>query len=236
MDEVGHGFVAEIKDKRNRERLLLSNSYLMLSKPIIETAATKKWHDIDGTWEQRTQGFADDAQNGADKKSWLAVFTDNCEDYYTQHFRGLGVVKFYSAQHQETSGYAKTIRRHIEQILFDEWNSGQKSILEVEKYTKLLIDDCTERIEQFKEHIAKQEEELDNANGNIRKINSDWDDIGWLRDAITGASKKVFSAYKTAKYDYYTTATRIEAYRYASDLLQKVIEQLGIMLDGIDCL
>ncbi|MCI1647157.1 MAG: tubulin-like doman-containing protein [Bacteroides sp.] len=233
IEEVGSGFAGEIKDKKNREKLMLSNSYLMLSKPVIESPATKRWHDIDSTWEERAQGFADDAQTNADKKSWLALFTDACSDYYDNNFRSHGVRKFYDIQRGERVAYAKHIRRHIETLLFNEWNSGQKSILEVEKYTRLLIADCEDRIGAFKEQIGRQEEELENINESIRQCNVEWDNIGWLRDAITGASKKVFSAYKNAKCDFYTTSTRIEAYRYAIELMQSVIEQLGIMLDGI---
>ena len=233
IEEVGSGYADQIKDRKNRENLMLSNTYLMLGKPIIETPATKRWHDLDGTWEERTQDFADDAQTNADKKSWLAIFTDACVDYYENNFRSHGVKKFYEIQRGERGAYAKHIRRRIEKLLFNEWSSGQKSILEMEKYTRLLIADCEDRIEAFKNQIGKQEEELDYINDNIRKINNEWDNIGWLRDAITGASKKTLSAYKTAKCDFYTTLTRIEAYRYAVELLQNVIEELGIMLDGI---
>lgn len=233
LEEVGSGFASEIKDRKNRERLMLSNNYLMLSKPIIESAGTKRWHDIDSTWEERTQGFADDAQTESEKKSWLAIFSDACTEYYEKNFRALGVKKFYETQRGERGAYAKAIRRHIETLLFEEWQSGQKSILEIEKYTSLLIADCTERINDIKEQIAKMEEELDDCNERIRQCNIEWDNIGWLRDAITGASKKVFSAYKTAKCELYTTATRIEAYRFATELMQAVIEQLGLMKDGV---
>lgn len=233
LEEVGSGFASEIKDRKNRERLMLSNNYLMLSKPIIESAGTKRWHDIDSTWEERTQGFADDAQTESEKKSWLAIFSDACTEYYEKNFRALGVKKFYETQRGERGAYAKAIRRHIETLLFEEWQSGQKSILEIEKYTSLLIADCTERINDIKEQIAKMEEELDDCNERIRQCNIEWDNIGWLRDTITGASKKVFSAYKTAKCELYTTATRIEAYRFATELMQAVIEQLGLMKDGV---
>lgn len=190
LEEVGSGFASEIKDRKNRERLMLSNNYLMLSKPIIESAGTKRWHDIDSTWEERTQGFADDAQTESEKKSWLAIFSDACTEYYEKNFRALGVKKFYETQRGERGAYAKAIRRHIETLLFEEWQSGQKSILEIEKYTSLLIADCTERINDIKEQIAKMEEELDDCNERIRQCNIEWDNIGWLRDAITGASKK----------------------------------------------
>ena len=70
-------------------------------------------------------------------------------------------------------------------------------------------------------------------NSEIHDCNVEWDNIGWLRDAITGASKKVLSRYKTAKCDYYTISTRIEGYNYAILLLQDIINQLGISLEGV---
>lgn len=233
IDEVGTGYRTEIRDRKNRERLMLSNNYLMLSKPIVEGNQTRRWKDIDSTWEERLQLFADDTQTQSDKKSWLAIFTDACTDYYEKNFRSLGVKKFYSTQLQEADGYAQVIRRHIENTLFDEWNSGQKSLLEIEKYVQLLIMDCRDRIEEFKKNIASMEDELATINGNIHLINTEWNNIGWLQDAITKKSQKVFSEYKTQKTEYYTTATRIEAYNYAVVLLQKVIQRLGDMCEGI---
>ena len=233
LDEVGAGFMDEIKDRKRRDALLLSNNHLTLSKPIIETSASKRWKDIENTWEERTQEFADDVQTGTDKKSWLANFSKDCEDYYNLNYRTHGVKKFYEIQRDERMSYAKYIRRHIEGLLFKEWGSGVKSILEIEKYVRLLIEDCTDRIHSFREQIGKQQEELDAVNSEIHDCNVEWDNIGWLRDAITGASKKVLSRYKTAKCDYYTISTRIEGYNYAILLLQDIINQLGISLEGV---
>ena len=126
LDEVGAGFMDEIKDRKRRDALLLSNNHLTLSKPIIETSASKRWKDIENTWEERTQEFADDVQTGTDKKSWLANFSKDCEDYYNLNYRTHGVKKFYEIQRDERMSYAKYIRRHIEGLLFKEWGSGVK--------------------------------------------------------------------------------------------------------------
>ncbi|MGM9687234.1 MAG: tubulin-like doman-containing protein, partial [Bacteroidaceae bacterium] len=124
LDEVGMGFADEIKDKKNREGLMLSNNYLTLAKPIIEGAATKKWRPFEETWERRTQADADDVQNTIDKKSWLGEFGKRCDEFFNSQFRQHGVVEFFRIQRQELRGYARTIRRHIEKKLFDEWASG----------------------------------------------------------------------------------------------------------------
>ena len=236
IDEVGMGFADEIKDKKNRESLMLSNNYLTLAKPIVESPATKRWRLFEETWERRTQADADDVQTTIDKKSWLGEFGKRCDEFFNTQFRQHGVVEFFKIQRQELRGYARTIRRHIEKKLFDEWASGAndtKSILEIEKYTRLLIADCNDRIAAFEQQRARMEEELTNISEQIQAINVEWNEIGWLRDAITNASTKVFSKYKTAKSDYCSTATRAEAYSYAKELLQNVIIELNNMLDGI---
>lgn len=236
IDEVGMGFADEIKDKKNREGLMLSNNYLTLAKPIVEGPATKRWRLFEETWEKRTQADADDVQTTIDKKSWMGEFGKRCDEFFNTQFRQHGVVEFFKIQRQELRGYARTIRRHIEKKLFDEWASGAsdtKSILEIEKYTRLLIADCNDRIGAFEQQRARMEEELTNISEQIQAINVEWNEIGWLRDAITNASTKVFSKYKTAKSDYCSTATRAEAYSYAKELLQNVIIELNNMLEGI---
>lgn len=236
LDEVGMGFADEIKDKKNREGLMLSNNYLTLAKPIAETPSTKRWRLFEDTWERRTQADADDVQTSIDKKSWLGEFGKRCDEFFNTQFRQHGVVEFFRIQRQELRGYARTIRRHIEKKLFDEWASGAndtKSILEIEKYTRLLIADCNERIGSFEQQRARMEEEMANISEEIQAINAEWNGIGWLRDAITNASTRVFSRYKTAKSEYCSTATRAESYSYAKELLQNIIIELNNMLEGI---
>lgn len=235
-EEVGIGFADEIKNKRNRESLLLSNNYLMLSSPIIEGPNTKRWQDIDTTWETRTQSDAADVRAQYEKKEWLSEFEKLADDYYQNNFRGHGVKKFYDTQCRDKKAYAKHIRRHIESKLFDEWLAGGescKSILEIEKYTRLLIANCGERIAEFQKHKSDVEEELDGILSHTKAIKQEWDNIGWLKDAITGASEKVFSKYQSDRCNYYTQCTRIEAYNFAIELLQEIINELTAMLEGV---
>lgn len=236
IDEVGVGFADEIKDKKNRDGLMLSNNYLTLAKPIVEGPSTKRWKLFEETWEKRTQADADDVQTNVEKESWLSEFGRRCDEFYNSQFRQHGVVEFFKIQRQELRGYARTIRRHIEAKLFDEWASGAantKSVLEIEKYTRLIIADCNDRIKAFEQQRSRMDEELANISEEIQVINAEWNEIGWLKDAITNASNKVLSKYKTAKCEYCSTATRSEAYAYAKELLQAIIIELNNMLEGI---
>lgn len=235
-EEVGVGFVDEIRNKRNREALLLSNNYLMLSTPLIETPATKRWKDIETTWQTRTESDAADIQGHYEKQFWISEFEKLSEDYFANNYRGHGVKKFYDNQRQEKKAYAKYIRRHIEKILFDAWVAGDetsKSILEIEKYTRLLITNCSERIAEFKKHKVDVEEEINGILAELKDIKDEWNNIGWLRDAVINASSKVFAKYQTARCNYYIQSTRVEAYNYAVELLQEISNELNSMLEGV---
>lgn len=235
MEEVGIGFADEIQDMKNREGLMLSNNYLTLAKPIVESPATKRWRLFEETWETRTQAEADDVMATVDIKQWLTNFSTRCEEFFNRQFRQHGVIEFYKIQQQERKGYARVIRRHIEKKLFDEWTSGaenSKSILEIEKYTRLLIENCSSRIAEFDAQKVRLEEEQANLSLQINEINQNWANIGTL-DRLMKKHEKVFSQYKTTKSEYYAAATRVVAYSYAKELLQDIIEELGRMLDGI---
>lgn len=146
IEEVGSGFQADIDKKENMEKYLLSDHYLMLSKPIIEDPSTKKWKEIGTAWQNWSQFFAENVQNEEEKKNWLPAFLRSCERQFNEAYRGQGVKEFYRAYSKDIKGYAAHIRRNAERILFNEWHTGEKSILEVEKYVSLMIDKCGTRI------------------------------------------------------------------------------------------
>lgn len=234
IDEVGSGFQAEIDKKDTMEKFLLTDNHLMLSKPIIEDASTKKWKDIGVAWQNWTQFFAENVQNEEEKKNWLPAFLRSCERQFNEAYRGQGVREFYRAYSKDIKGYASHIRKNAERILFNEWQSGVKSILEVEKYVSLMIDKCETRAEKFKENIAK----IDNLitgqiTPEIKNCEVEWNNIGWLRDAITNKSDKVFATYKTIQCDKYTYLTKAEGYKYAIDLLHQVKNELEMLRNGV---
>lgn len=232
-EEVGVGFASEIRTQNNRERLKLSNNYLMLQKPIIETKENKMWHDISSTWETRAQNFAEDVINEErNKSSWLSSFNDRIEEYYNYNYRTHGVVKFYEVQAQERLGYAKHIRRHIEKLLFDEWAAGTKSVIEIDKYLSLLITDSEGRIAALKNAISEVETEIRDINEQIKTINKEWNDINWLHN-LFGKCEKILGKYKDAKCELYTNMTRIHGYNYAIELLQYIIRELVMAKKGV---
>ncbi len=212
---------------------MLSNSHLTLGRSIIETPASKKWKDLAVTWETRTTQDAGFVEGQFKKEQWMPEFTTLIDDYFNNNFRAHGVKKFYEIQRQEIKAYAAHIRRHIEGILFKDWQAGTKSILEVEKYATLLAADCVQRMEAFRQQVATQEDVKNDASATIKKQKTEWEQIGWIKDALTNKSSKVFKAYVTAKCDYFLADTRIEAYNYAVSLLTEIKLEIDNMIEGV---
>lgn len=108
-------------------------------------------------------------------------------------YRGCGVKKFYFDYESQIPGFAEEICRRIENNLFAKWKNGEMSIIEVHKYIAVLIDKCAERVEGFKNKITKRTTYLnEDLADQLEAIRTDWNNIGWLRDAITNASTKTF--------------------------------------------
>lgn len=229
IDQIGTGFITEIQEKKKQEELWLSDKYMTLSKPFFESDATRKWKVFDDQWSTTTERFAEDCRTEAEKRNWLSKFTEMCELLYNENFRGQGVRRFFDLQMGEKKGYAVEVRRHIEDILFSEWYSGYKSLLEVEKYLMLIITDCEEKTKKYKEKVANMETALDQEIiPEANRCLAEWAEINWLKE-IFGKSTKVFEGYKNALREKYILKTTLEGYRYANVLIQEV----GIELSGL---
>lgn len=235
-EEVGVGFDAEIQKKSTHEEYKISNDYLMLKRPIIESDTTKRWQDFDTTWENRTEDDATRIMGECEKQNWINEFEKDAADYFQNNFRSLGVKKFFDSQRKEKRAYAKHIRRIIEKKLFDSWLAGDdtsKSILEIEKYTRLLLDYCNAHTSEFKKQRAVSEEEINSSLDEIKEVKDEWKNISWLKDAITNASVKLFERYRSARCKYYIHETRMESLNYANELMQEIINELNAMLEGV---
>jgi len=226
-------FKYEVQNAVTREKLLLSDHYLTLSRPIIADEASKKWKGIAEFWNFTTQIFAEEAKT-EDKKNWLNAFNRKCELLYDTQYRGEGVDEFYRKQRCEINNYAAHIRKHIEDTLFKELNSGERSISEIEKYVALLIEDCEARFCKFKERITKYETHRDQVVvPEIKRYTLEWYNIGWMKDIITGVYTRIFSAYQIAQCEFYTHQTQIAGYSYAIELLEMIQIELGELLKQI---
>lgn len=227
-DMIGKNYPLLVNDASELESNLLSDDYLTLSKPLPSLEKlTTNWKPIVQGWEFYTDRYKQDVQAECPKKEWYEEFNGLCNKFFDSMYRGVGVKKFYFDNESQLSGYAEEIVRRIENNLFNNWKNGTMSILEVHKYINSLITKSNERIEDYKAKITKRtsylNEDLANQLENIRR---DWNNIGWLRDAITNASTKTFGRFVDAKREQLTLETTVIAYNFAVKLLSEVANYL----------
>lgn len=223
-DMVGKSFKQDVAKPEQMQGNLLTDDYLMLSNPLpsIEKNVTN-WKPIVKGWEDYIDRYKQHVQNEYGKREWLEEFNQLCDKFYRQMYRGSGVQKFYQDYETEIPGFAEEICRKIENNLFSEWKNGKMSILEVHKYINVLVESLDERIDKFNEKIGKLSKAVnEDLADNITDIRTDWNNMGWLKDAVTNASTKTFGRFADAKREQLTLMTRVVAYRYAVKLATEV--------------
>ena len=230
-DSVGKSFVHDVDKPSELEANLLTDDYLMLSKPLpsIEKHVTN-WKPIVSGWEFYIDRYKQDVQAECPKKEWYEEFNQLCEKFFDSMYRGCGVKKFYFDYESQITGFAEEICRKIENNLFARWKKGTMSMLEIHQYLTVLWSKCAGRVEGFKQKITKRTAYLNEDLANeLEDIRHDWNNIGWLKDTMTNASTKTFGRFADAKREQMTVMTGIYAYGYAVKLMSEVMNQLTLL-------
>lgn len=229
--EIGMNLLAEVE--KDNDKLLIADSYITLSKKLEENAGTKSWREIDVLWTAVVDHFFNECQS-APKKEWLSKLRSDCEMQYNKNYRSSagegGVAQFYLNQRSELVGYASFIRRNIEKILFSEWRSGKKSFIEVEKYVGSIIEYLGKRDESYEKQISERTVKLEQKIvPELKKSMDEWKSIFGLAGKISdlfGKSQRIFVEYKNNMREFYLNRTWIEAYKFAHDLQNALINEL----------
>ena len=230
-DMVGKSFKQDVAKPNELETNLISDDILTLSKPLpsIEKHVTN-WRPIIAGWEFYTDRYKKDVQEDNRKEEWLEAFNQLCQKFYDNMYRGCGVKKFYADYTSEIPGFAEEICRQIENNLFSKWKNGEMSIIEVHKYISVLTDNCAERKSGFQKRINKYNSYLSEEMADkIKTVRTEWNNIGWLRDAITNASSKTFGSFVDLKREQLTMMTQVESFTFAVKLLAEVENMLTLL-------
>lgn len=234
-DMVGKTYVHDVDKDSELEENLLANDYLTLSKPLpsIEKHVTN-WKPIAQGWDLYVDRYKQDVQAECQKKEWYEEFNQLCENFFDNMYRGCGVKKFYFDMETQIPGFAEEICRRIENNLFAKWKNGSMSVIEVHKYLTVLIGKSNERIENFKAKINKRTNYLnEDLTLQLEDIRRDWNNIGWLKDAVTNASTKTFGRFADAKREQLVVMNTIYAYGFAVKLLSEIINMLTLL--NVNC-
>ncbi|MBO7468606.1 MAG: hypothetical protein J6T81_00600 [Bacteroidales bacterium] len=225
-DEIGLGYAADLRNDRNGKfpEWRIDEEHLTLSQKIVDDNRNP-WLTYKEDWNRVSQ-FKKIASEKP-KTDRLDELEELCTKRYKEDFRGVGVNDFFRNQKEELKGYASVICGLIEHDLFKDWENGNKSIVEVEKYLQTLIDVNENRIEKLGEKQQKKRQELkDTIEPNIAENRTKWNKRGVLTslDKILGTHCDLLKR----KYETMTEELGLD---YAQSLLRKVNENLRELRD-----
>lgn len=220
-EERNKDYRREYLSKENQQKWMLDLEHLTLEKKILESDTD--YPSFNDYWHDKAIGYAEEAKKSDNPLNEL----DNIlADFYSIHFREDGVDGFYAAKDRVIPEMAKEVRRNIEHGLFEKWETGDISIVELQRVSRLLI----ERIGEIRTEIETAlREEADNFKeiDNDRMANvEEWSRLGILQRMI-GTGAKRYAEHQGILTDYYTSKTRQAALEFAKKLAAKVSIEIG---------
>lgn len=230
-DMVGKSYSTELSQNLFLEENLLSDDYLTLGKPLpsIEKNVTN-WRPIVSGWELYIDRYKQDVQSDCNKSEWYEEFNNLCDEFFESMYRGKGVKKFYLEMEDQIPGFAEEISRRIENNLFAKWKTGDISVIEISKFFNVLIKLSNERIEKYNSEIGRLSKLVnEDIAERIDYVRDEWNNIGFLRDAVTNVSVRVFGKFADLKREQMIAMNKVFAYRYASKLLAEIVNNISML-------
>ena len=226
------GFVNEERNKDYRKEYLnadnlskwmLDLKHLTLDLKILPSDTD--YPTFNDYWHDKALIYAEDAKKADCPLNEL----DNImSEFYENHFREEGVVKFFSGKERVIPELSREIRHKVESELFDKWKTGDVSIVELQKVSKLLLERMAE-IRGEIEEACKVEDENYKAYDEDRNVNvTEWSRLGILQRMV-GAGARRYADHQGILTDYYTSKTMLVALDFARKLAAKVLMELGKM-------
>lgn len=233
-EAAGLGLNDKIRSKEGREALRISDEYLTLSRPIVETETTRLWKDISKTWNGHKERFIQKILDEKDREEWLGTFVHKMEEYFDAGFRTHGVKRFYDIQNKERFKYAKDIVRGIERHLFDQWANGELSAIEAEEYVRILDEDCRERlVNDIPQKKAQLSDKIKKVRAHLRETKDEWKNIGFFGKLFKSKPENVFNDFAEGETRLHLANTLLYAYDFEIGMLSAILQELETLKASI---
>ena len=222
-EERNKDYRKEYLNKENIIKWMLDENHLTLNQKILESDAD--YPSFNDYWHDKAMAYAEEAKKASCPLNEL----DNImAEFYDNHFREEGVIKFFEGKERVLPELAREIRHNIEKELFDKWKIGDVSIVELQKVSKLLL----ERMAEIRKELAgRAKEEKDNyeaCDQDCKDNVTEWSQLGLLQRMVNVGARR-YAEHQTLLTDYYTLKTMLVALDFAQKLAGKVFVELGKM-------
>jgi len=228
--QVDAEFVSSSKQK---EVWCISDDHLKLTRPIIETDASKRWRPVEQEWQQWESHYISLAQNGK-KIEWLAELKKLFQSAMERSYRTAGIKQFFSTYERDLRNLAVAMRDKIELSLFENWKVGDRSLSEAGRVVDALLLDLDARRVSFDLDLPRREQVLSDLQLQIQGVEHKWHQIGLLGSVVLSSYEKTLVQAGLLMRDVAILSTHIEALRFAKRLIGELSVQLTDLKSSID--
>lgn len=221
-----HG--AEVRKPESLQKWLLTDDHLTLSVGVLpDDAANTRWKKINEFWVAAVGAQVKDIQNtNSDKTKWFSELKVRCEKIFDEGYRGLGgVKKFYEIKLKARVDMARCIRGAVEQDVFSDWRTGQRSTAELDRLLSALISSLEERLTQLDNRVETNSKA---SLSNLQKVGDIDRRIGGIgiMDKLLSKLSDFFIEGAANLQDAYICRTNEEGLKFARKLLEEAIQQV----------
>ena len=233
----GKGYVEETRFEDFRkeylhryalEKWMLDIPHLALERKI--QAHDEDYEPVCEYWHDRAVHWVKEAERASRPLDELDHVLNEC---YKNHFRGMGVERYYESKEKLIPELAREIRCHVEDSLFSEWHEGSLSLTEIQQGVKLICEQLGE-ITGLEE--ASGEEKLtferidEERRDNVRR----YDEMPLIL-RMMGRTRNLLAKHLDILTDFYTSKTRRVALEFARKLTVRVALELERLDEDIAC-
>jgi hypothetical protein len=246
--QQGEGFVDEAvqKDWRSEVRkdgvthaMLISDAHLTLETGILEDdQKNAAWKPTVEYWKQVVARLALDIQGdkSIEQTAWISMLRSKLANVYDEKYRMMGVAKFYELKSKARMEMARQIAQKIEKELFTQWQTGDASLLQQQKFLGAMLEWLAERQTGFNDAGGKATAELQRVNQRLDELSKKFVDVGTLKQILTDRRESLFADIATTIQELFVVLTKREGYKFAAGLLPFVKDEITELLGNIELL
>ncbi len=177
-----HPFSQEVNSKEAKERWVITDEHLTLSRGILtEEVNSKTWQPFSMEWQNFVNNSKLLIKQTTRPDLWLDELQKRCQERFGKTFRQHGVHKFFEIKISSHTENAKEIRRRVETEFFAEWNNGTKSLYEIKRLLEELLQSLDSRLKETSDKIVSYQDMADKVlRERIEPNQKEWSKINWL--------------------------------------------------------
>lgn len=212
----------EYFNEANLSRWMIDDSHLTYEMKVLPS--DREYPSFYDYWNDKAVNWSEEAKKNDNPLNKLQSIM---LDFFEKGFRGVGVKDFYKSKERAIPEISKEIRRTIEHELFAKWKTGDISIVELQKVSKLLLEWISEKRKDLDEKIVKEQEYFENVQEDCRANVDDWVEKGFLKKKVFGGNTASFAKHQGILTDYFVSMTMLEAWDFAKKLGAKLFIDFG---------